>query len=377
MSTRTVRRVVVKVGSAVVAPGGRMNQRTLERIADELAELRSSGVEVILVSSGAVSSGFRALGLNGMPGSTRQKQAAAAIGQPTLLRTYAERLAAHRVTAAQVLLTADDFGHRERFLNARDTLLTLLEAGVIPVINENDSVVFDEIKLGDNDRLGALAATSVDADLLVLLSQAPGLLDTTGGSLIPKVTSIAEARRYVDESMSSGVGTGGMASKLDALAIAMEAGVPAVLTAGPTHTRPRPISEVTAAFTDGSAISGTWFDRGDEGVLTARKSWIAHAAASAGRIVVDAGAATAVSTRGASLLPGGILRVDGHFKAGTAVEITDESGRVIARGLAAYNSAEIDRIKGLKSEAIAGLLGYSNSDVVVHRDDLQITGAEQ
>jgi glutamate 5-kinase len=367
----SVRRVVVKVGSAVVAPGGRMHPETLERIVDEIAELVNSGIQVVLVSSGAVSAGFRSLGLDCMPLNTRQKQAAAAIGQPTLIRTYAEKLAHHSITAAQVLLTADDFGRRERFLNARDTLETLLEAGITPIINENDSVVFDEIKLGDNDRLSALAASCIHADLLVLLSVAPGLVDMDTGTIIPRVTSIAEARSYVDETVSSGVGTGGMGSKLEAIGIVMEHGIPAVLTAGPTAEVSDPIARVLR----GEAV-GTRFDVNTD-TLTARKSWIAHAAAGDGAITVDDGAATAVLERGASLLPGGILRVDGHFDSGSAVEIRDLNGLCIARGLASYNSAEIDQIKGSKSGEIERLLGYMNTSVVVHRDDLQLIGGDQ
>lgn len=363
----TARRIVVKVGSAVVAPGGRIDPPTIERIADELAELRRAGVQVVLVSSGAVSLGFRSLGLDAMPCTTHEKQAAAAIGQPTLIQTYARCLTEHGETAAQVLLTADDFGRRERFLNARDTLVTLLEAGVTPIINENDSVVFDDIKLGDNDRLSALAASCVDADLLVLLSVAGGLRDMTTGAFIPRVTSIADALAFVDESASSSVGTGGMGSKLEAIAIVMEHGIPAVLTCGPSAACHRPI----AAVLDGD-YTGTRFEPDDPTSLQARKSWIAHAAELSGSITIDRGAALAVMERGASLLPGGIIGVEGHFDTGQAVEILDEDGACIARGLASYNSAEIGQIKGVRSEEITELLGYSSSDVVIHRDDMQL-----
>ena len=361
------RRIVVKVGSAVVAPGGRIDLNTIDRIADELAELRRAGVQVVLVSSGAVSLGFRPLGLEAMPCTTHEKQAAAAIGQPALIQTYAQRLAEHGVTAAQVLLTADDFGRRERFLNARDTLVTLLEAGVTPIINENDSVVFDDIKLGDNDRLSALAASCVDAGLLVLLSVAGGLRDMATGAFVPRVTSIADAMAFVDETSASCVGTGGMGSKLEAIAIVMEHGIPAVLTCGPSQACPRPI----AAVLD-EAYSGTWFEPEAPTGLQARKSWIAHAAEVNGSVTIDRGAALAVMERGASLLPGGIIGVEGHFDAGQAVEILDEYGVCIARGLASYNSAQIDRIKGVHSGAIGELLGHSSSDVVIHRDDMQL-----
>lgn len=362
-----VGRLVVKVGSAVVAPSGRVDRNAMERVVDEVAPLVRSGVRVVLVSSGAVASGFRALGLGGMPKMIRQKQAAAAIGQPALMRSYAELLGEHGASAAQVLLTADDFGHRERFLNARHTIETLLDARVLPIINENDSVVFDEIKLGDNDRLSALVASAVDADLLVLLSVAPGLIDPETGGVVPVVTDIGDARRMVDARMKSGVGTGGMGTKLDAAAIANEHGIPAVLTRGPTDAVPDPIGRVLRG-----EYTGTRFEPARAAGVPARKWWIAHATASRGVIVIDDGAARALVERGASLLPGGIVRVEGRFDAGCAVDIRDRDGRHIARGLASYGSGEIERIRGARSDAITGILGYSYADEVVHRDDLRL-----
>lgn len=368
MDWRDARRVVVKVGSAVVAPGGVVDPAAMGAIADELAGLAKAGVGVALVSSGAVASGFRALGLGAMPKNIREKQAAAAIGQPALMRMYVERLATHGVTGAQVLLTADDFGHRERFLNARHTLETLMGAGVVPIVNENDSVVFDEIKLGDNDRLSALVASAVDADVLVLLSVAPGLMDMASGEVIPRVASVAEARRFVDASQSSGVGTGGMGTKLDAAQIAGEHGIPVVLTRGPTQATPDPVGRALRG-----EVVGTVFEPGAGGGA-ARKSWIAHAAGVKGTLVVDAGAVRALRERGASLLPGGIVRVEGRFEAGAAVEIVAEDGTRIARGLVSYSASEIGRIRGAKSERIAEVLGYAYADEVVHRDDMRLMG---
>ena len=367
------RRVVIKVGSAVVAPGGVVDAVSMGRIAEELGGLVRTGTRAVLVSSGAVASGYRALGLPGMPTMIRQKQAAAAIGQPALMRAYSDRLAAHGVTAAQVLLTSDDFGHRERFLNARHTLETLLAAGVLPVVNENDSVVFDEIKLGDNDRLSALVASAIDADLLVLLSVAPGLMDMSTGEVIPRVDDIAAARRFVDASVSSGVGTGGMATKLDAAAIVTGRGIPAHLTRGPTDAVPDPIARVLAGEPGGTRFEAVGGAGGGTGGRRSRKSWIAHATRAAGTIVVDDGAARAIRERGASLLPGGVVRVEGRFEAGAAVEIVDAHGVRLARGLASYSGAEITRICGVRSDAIAGILGYAYADEVVHRDDLELT----
>ena len=364
-----IQRLVVKVGSAVIAPGGVVDPVAMGRIADELAGLRLAGVGVVLVSSGAVASGFRKLGLAGMPRMIRQKQAAAALGQPALMRAWAEGLGVHGIDPAQVLLTTDDFAHRERFLNAKHTIETLMDAGAIPVINENDSVVFDEIKLGDNDRLSALVASAIDADLLVLLSVAPGLMDMGTGVVIPRVESIAAARRFVDATASSGVGTGGMATKLDAAAIVTERGIPAHLTRGPTDGVPDPIGRVLRG-----EPGGTRFQAADGGMAgrRSRKSWIAHATRATGTIVVDDGAARALRERGASLLPGGVVRVEGRFEAGAAVEIVDAQGVRLARGLASYSAAEIERVRGVRSDAIAGILGYSYADEIVHRDDLEL-----
>lgn len=367
----SVRRLVVKVGSAVVAPGGRVDPDALSRLADELGPLVRGGVQTVLVTSGAVASGFRALGLDRMPKVIRQKQAAAAVGQPALMRAYSERLALHGITAAQVLLTADDFAHRERFLNARHTLDTLLESGVLPIINENDSVVFDEIKLGDNDRLSALVATAIDADLLILLSVAPGLMDMAAGVVIPRVASIDDARRFVDANSSSGVGTGGMATKLDAARIATNHGIPAHLTRGPTPDTPDPIARVLAGHN-----LGTRFEPAPTAGVRARKSWIANATAAKGKVTVDEGAARAITQRGASLLPGGITAVEGRFDAGAAIDILDPAGHRIARGLSSYSAAEIARIKGAKSDQIQSILGYAYADEVVHRDDLHLTGGQ-
>lgn len=365
-----IQRLVVKVGSAVIAPGGVVDPVAMGRIANELAGLRRAGVGVVLVSSGAVASGFRALGLAGMPRMIRQKQAAAALGQPALMRAWAEGLGVHGINPAQVLLTTDDFAQRERFLNAKHTIETLMAAGAIPVINENDSVVFDEIKLGDNDRLSALVASAIDADLLVLLSVAPGLLDMATGAVIPRVESISSARRFVDASASSGVGTGGMATKLDAAAIVTERGIPAHLTRGPTDAVPDPIARVLAGESGGTRFALA--DGAGSGGRGSRKSWIAHATRATGTIIVDDGAARAIRERGASLLPGGVVRVEGRFEAGAAVEIVDARGLRLARGLASYSAAEIDRVRGLRSDAIAGVLGYSYADEIVHRDDLEL-----
>lgn len=362
-----VRRVVVKVGSAVVAPDGVLDIKAVERLVDEIAMLRQTGIEVVLVSSGAVALGYQSLGLETMPAIVRQKQAAAAIGQPNLMRTYSELLAKSKNTAAQVLLTSDDFGHRERFLNARNTIETLLGAGVIPIVNENDSVAFDENKLGDNDRLSALVATSIDADLLVLLSVAPGLMDMSTGKIIPVVEEIDDVRKLVDVNHSSGVGTGGMATKLDAAVIVKGQGITAHLAKGPTDEVPDPIARIMR-----DEPIGTRFVSLASARRASRKDWIATATRSLGVLVIDEGAVRAIRERGASLLPGGIVRVDGRFESKSAVELHDAKGRCVARGLTSYSSTEIQRIKGLQSDAIEAALGFAHATEVIHRDDLHV-----
>ncbi len=362
-----VRRVVVKVGSAVVAPGGVLDTKAVERLVDEIAMLRQTGIEVVLVSSGAVALGYQSLGLETMPAIVRQKQAAAAIGQPNLMRTYSELLAKSKNTAAQVLLTSDDFGHRERFLNARNTIETLLGAGVIPIVNENDSVAFDENKLGDNDRLSALVATSIDADLLVLLSVAPGLMDMSTGKIIPVVEEIDDVRKLVDANHSSGVGTGGMATKLDAAVIVKGQGITAHLAKGPTDEVPDPIARIMR-----DEPIGTRFVSLASARRASRKDWIATATRSLGVLVIDEGAVRAIRECGASLLPGGIVRVDGRFESKSAVELHDAQGRCVARGLTSYSSTEIQRIKGLQSDAIEAALGFAHATEVIHRDDLHV-----
>jgi glutamate 5-kinase len=365
----TIKRIVVKVGSAVIAPGGVVDEIALDRICDEIAGLVERDLSVILVSSGAVASGFRALGLNGIPSTIRQKQASAAIGQPALMRGYSERFEARGIATAQVLLTQDDFGNRERFLNIRHTVKTLLAAQVVPIVNENDSVVFDEIKLGDNDKLSALLAATIGADLLLLLSSVPGLLDTEHGEVISQVDDINYARGFVNENLSSGVGTGGMASKLDAASIAAEHGIPAVLTAGPIESLQDPIGQVV----QGENL-GTMFVAKSRSI-GARKSWIAHAASVVGSIVVDQGAARAIVDRGASLLPKGVVRVEGRFDAGAAIDIVDTEGKQLARGLASYSSGEIARLVGRRSSEIESVLGFTYAEEIIHRDDMQLRGS--
>lgn len=363
------RRVVVKVGSAVLAPAGRLDETAIERLADDLAALRARSIDVVLVSSGAVAAGFRTLGLAAMPHAIRDKQAAAAVGQPALIHRYTTLLERHSIPVAQVLLTGDVLDHRSRYLNATHTLTTLLEHRVLPIVNENDSVTHDEIKLGDNDRLGALVAGLVGADLLVILSSVDGLYESADPSRpIATIADTDAARAHVSGDRST-TGTGGFATKLDAVDIARAHGVPTVITRGPTDARPAPLAAVLNA-----EPVGTVFPIPDgAGARGARKNWLSHAAVPRGRVHVDAGAARALIERGASLLPKGITRVEGDFDAGALVEVLDDAARPIARGLTNYASPDLARLAGKRSDEIEPTLGYTYADEAIHRDDMVLT----
>ncbi len=363
------RRIVVKVGSGVVAPGGRLDPDAVATIARELAAARARGCSVVLVSSGAVAAGFRDLGLDAMPGSIREKQAAAAVGQPRLLAAYADALRGYDLVPAQVLLTADDFDHRQRFLNARHTIETLLERGLVPIINENDSVAFDEIRLGDNDRLSALVASAIGADLLVLLSVAPGVVDRTTRNVIPEIADTDAARAHIDAATSD-TGTGGMATKLDAAAIALEHAVPVVIAPGRPEAGADPLSPVL----DGEPVGTRFPVAADTRGPGARKSWIAFSTQTRGAIIIDDGAARALRGQGASLLPKGIVGVEGRFDVGAAVEIRSEGGALVARGLSTYASHELERLRGKRSDEIEAVLGYAYAPEAVHRDDMHVLG---
>lgn len=365
-----MRRCVIKVGSAVLAPGGRLDPVAVGRLAGDIACARDAGVRTVLVSSGAVACGLAGLGLERMPARISQRQAAAAVGQPMLMRAWIDAFAGFGVTAAQALLTADDIDFRARFVNAHRTLETLLDAGVVPVVNENDTVSFDEIKLGDNDRLSALVAGLVGADTLVILSSVDGLrADGGSGGVIPEISDFADAERHVSSARSE-TGTGGMATKLDAARAASGMGVAVVIASG---TEPEAIGRALRGEPTGTRIAPA-----PAGTLPRRKQWIAHSIRTKGRITVDEGARRALVEGGASLLPKGIVAVEsddgGGFASGSGVEVASLEGGVFARGLVAYRADEIERIMGLASDGIEGALGYTYCDEVIHRDDLIVTG---
>ncbi len=355
--------VVVKIGSAVLTEAGRLNKKAITRLGSDIAALKRSGRQVVIVSSGAVASGLNVMGLQVMPKAIVDKQAAAAIGQQVLMNAWADSLKKYRFHVAQVLLTSADLDNRSRYLNARHTLQALINQGVVPIVNENDSVTFDEIKLGDNDHLSALVTTLVSADLLVMLTDVEGLRE--GGPHGPLLRTI-EAGQCVNahiRSAKSSTGTGGMKTKVDAARLVGDAGISAIIAPGGRK-------DVLQAIISGEQV-GTLFEPNVRSLNT-RRRWIATATRPKGVIRVDAGAVKAIVERNASLLPSGIVKVEGRFAAGDAIRIADRHGEAFARGLVSYNSEEVERIKGCRSAELPGILGYHYMNEIVHRDDLVV-----
>jgi glutamate 5-kinase len=367
VSLATARRIVVKVGSALLVGQNGADARWLAVFASDLARLRARGQQVLVVSSGAVALGRRRLKLTRRALTLPEKQAAAAAGQSGLMRAWEEALEPHGLAAAQVLLTRDDTEVRRRWLNARATVETLLALGVVPVVNENDTVVTEEIRYGDNDRLAARVAQMIGADLLVLLSDVDGLYTADprrhpAAEHLPRITRLTPEIEAMagGANAGAGVGTGGMATKLAAARIASAAGCATVITLG--H-RPSPLQ----ALEDGERSTVI---EPSTTPSAAYKTWIAGSLAPAGTLVVDEGAAQAVR-RGKSLLAAGVRRTEGRFDKGDAVVIRDEAGHEIARGLVRYEADDAAKICGLKSVAIEAALGYS-SGPLVHADDMAV-----
>ncbi len=359
-STRTV---IVKIGSAALTRDGRLNRAAIARLGAEIAELRRTGRRVVIVSSGAVASGLQPLGLSAMPKAIVDKQAAAAVGQQILMAAWADAFRKEGVVVAQVLLTADDLDHRTRYLNARHTLQNLLHHGVVPIVNENDSVSFEEIKMGDNDHLSALVTLLVSADLLIMLTVVDGLRrGGPDGEVIHLVGPETEVQGHVARATSA-TGVGGMATKVAAALLVGQAGVPAVIAAG-TH------KGVLRALIAGEEV-GTMFEPRISR-LDPRRRWLATATRARGNILVDDGARRALVERKASLLPSGVIAVEGRFESGAIVRICDARGEPFARGMVSYASDEIERVRGRKGAELPQILGYRYVDEIVHRNDLVI-----
>lgn len=363
------RRWVIKVGSSLVTARGRgLDHEAIIDWCGQIAELRAQGHQVVLVSSGAVAEGMARLRLPKRPDTLAGLQAAAAVGQMGLVRAYEAAFASHQMHAAQILLTHEDVSDRGRYLNARGTLQALLELGVVPVVNENDTVATDEIRLGDNDTLGALTANLIEADVLVILTDQEGLFDsdprTHPEAKLVSEADLSEPRLQAMAGDSKGeLGRGGMRTKLTAAIWAARSGAATVIAYGRT---PEALLRIARGESIGTLLNP------DQGQMAARKRWIAGQLQVRGKLEIDDGAVRVLREHGRSLLPVGVRRIEGHFDRGDLVVCVDAGGREVARGLANYNAAEAQRIVGAPSAEIASRLGYPGEPELIHRDNLVV-----
>ena len=368
---KDARRLTVKVGSSLVTAEGRgLDRAAIANWAAQIASLREQGREVLLVSSGAIAEGMKRLGWARRPQSMHELQAAAAVGQMGLVQVYESCFAEHGLRTAQVLLTHADLADRQRYLNARSTLRTLLDLGVVPVINENDTVVTDEIRFGDNDTLGALVTNLVEADCLVILTDQSGLYNADprrdpGAKLLQRARAGDPALEEMAGGAGSAIGRGGMITKVLAAKRAARSGAHTVIASGREK-------DVLVRLAAGEAI-GTLIEA-ETTQLAARKQWLADHLQLAGRLHVDAGAARALRAGGRSLLPVGVSRVEGEFERGSVVACVDPEGAEVARGLVNYGSGDARRIAGHSSTEIGALLGYEDEPELIHRDNLVVLG---
>ncbi|MCH8812690.1 MAG: glutamate 5-kinase [Gemmatimonadetes bacterium] len=367
-----LRRVVVKVGSGIIAPAGRLDPLVIERIAKDVTALRDKGLEVVMVVSGAVAAGYLGMGKDRPPVSVVERQAAAAVGQYQLMTMFASVFEKRDTVVAQLLMMQDDIEDRRRFLSARHTMQELLSRGVLPIINENDPLADDEAKIGDNDHLAALVTSLITADLLVILSTVAGVLRLgdevvaedgeaeDGASVISTIEVGSEIDRHITDDQTE-TGVGGMRAKVRAARLASDWGVPTVIASG---IEPGLLSRVVSGEEVGSLFVPA------KKRLTERKRWIAIRTRSRGSIAVDDGAKRALVERGASLLPAGIVEVEGGFGIGERVDLLDGSGQAFAVGLVSYPASEIRRMKGRQSDEFLEVLGYKYVEEIVHREDL-------
>jgi glutamate 5-kinase len=364
----SVRRIVLKLGSSVVTNDEGLDRAVMDEIVDDVCRYKKQGKEFIMVSSGAIAAGAQRLNFREGARTIPQKQAAASVGQTRLMAAYEEAFGRHGVTVGQMLLTRDDLTHRSRYLNARNTLMTLLSLGAVPIINENDTVVVQEIRFGDNDNLSALVATLADADLLFVLSDIEGFMDcdprtSADACLIPLIEEITPELRNLASDVPSRVGRGGMASKLQAAEVVRVAGIPMIIAGGKI---PGIVTRILEA-----ELCGTFILPAKE-KISARKHWIRYNLAPEGELEVDEGAAHAITHNGKSLLPIGVTRIQGHFDHGAAVLVCDSQGKKLAVGLVNYSSDEVAKIMGRQAIEIDWILGYRSNDEVVHADNLAL-----
>lgn len=361
-------RIVVKVGSSsLTRAGGGLAADRVDALVDQLAARHARGHQVVLVSSGAIAAGFPVLGLSRRPRDLATQQASASVGQGMLLAHYSAAFGRHGLTVGQVLVTADDVIRRSHYRNAQRTLFRLLDLGVVPIVNENDTVATDEIRFGDNDRLAALLAHVVQAEALLLLSDVDGLHDgppsRPGTRLVEEVRGPADLEQVRVGGSGSGVGLGGMSTKVEAAAIATAAGIPVLLTSAAQAGRALSVADVGTVFHPTGQRRST------------RHLWLAHATTAAGRVVIDDGAVAAVVQRRMSLLPAGITAIEGTFVAGDPVDIVDRNGNIVARGLVNFDATELPGLLGRSTRDLAREFGPAYEREVVHRDDLVLLDA--
>ncbi|MBN1363740.1 MAG: glutamate 5-kinase [Syntrophaceae bacterium] len=363
------KRILIKVGSAVLTGSDGLDLKIIDSLVQDMSNLARKGYSVVLVTSGAIVSGKHRMKITERLKSIPEKQAAAAIGQGRLMRVYSKAFEKNGLYVAQILLTLSDVTDRQRYLNIRNTLSTLMEWGIIPIINENDTVAVDEIKFGDNDNLAAMIANVIEADLFINLTSIDGLYDTNPlvskkAKLIRVVSEFSEEIEAAATEETSSNGTGGMKSKYLAAKKVTAIGIPCIIAPG---KREKVLVDIMA----GKEIGTLFLPMADR--LNSKKYWIAFTLRPRGKLVIDDGAGKALTEKGKSLLPSGIIGVEGNFNLGDAVNCVSRDGTILAKGLVNFSSVEIDKIKGLKTNQISQILGHKDYDEVIHRDNLAIT----
>ncbi|HPC73769.1 MAG TPA: glutamate 5-kinase [Syntrophales bacterium] len=363
-----VKKALIKIGTGVLAGADGLDLNIVEQLVDEMVQLRSKGIQIVIVTSGAIASGKHRMGITGKLKSMPQKQACAAIGQGRLMRIYSNAFGKHSVYVAQILLTMSDLTDRTRFINVRNTLSTLMDWNVVPIINENDTVSVDEIKFGDNDHLAAMIANIIQADILINLTNTEGLFDRNPAGkqrarLIKLVHEITDEIESMATAEADPLGMGGMRSKVIAAQKVTACGIPYIIARGKTKG--------ILADVFGGREKGTLFLPSPQ-PLTSREYWIAFTLKSRGKLFLDDGAKNAIVNQGKSLLPSGIIRVEGDFNVGDPVICIGTDGKVFAKGLVNFNSADIQKIQGLKTTKIEQVLGRKDYDEVIHRDNMAV-----
>ena len=364
------RRVVVKLGSNVITAVNSLNLEVIDLISKQISNLMDRGIEVILISSGAMAAGLRKMGMDKRPDEIPKRQAISAIGQSGLMNAYEKSFGRYNKQIAQILLTGEDLNNRKRYLNARNTIHMLMEWQVVPIINENDTIMVEEIKLGDNDNLAAMITLLMDADFLFILTDIDGLYDKdprkhADAKLIKKVSRVERQIEQYASDIPGTLGTGGMLSKIQAAGKVTAAGIPMIIARGD-------IPDVLEQLFDARSI-GTYFEPSAK-KMASRKCWIAYTIEPKGSLVIDDGAVNAVRKNGKSLLPAGVLEVSGQFGQGAAVSFLTTENEVVGTGLVNYSASDINLIKGLKSSQIEACLGGKHYDEIIHRDNLVLAG---